>query len=946
MKPILLLGTGLAAAWAGGAFAQAPTPPTAGDRPVVTSPSDTTPTGAGQAADEGRPGPGGPAPSTAEVLVTGQRRANNAAIEAKRDANNIIDAVGSNEVRSLPDNTVVEALRRVPGLAVFPTNDNEHTQDEEVTPVIRGLGPSYNNVTVDGLEIASPGTPNGVIGNIQRGVRLDLLPVSIISQLQVVKTFTADLDPNAVGGAINIVTRSAFEDGGKPFFTFEGGAGHATDVGVPRPQSDPGYRFVVTGSDTFGSAHQFGFTLSGNYEKLSDFTEEHATIDTVFDNFYNNAGVLQSGAALGNGIPVPQQDRYWYAQNDRTRYGVTGKFEAHPAANLDAYVTAGFYDFKTHYQRNEVDLGGNPQPTLLDQTPTTGTYQKAYVQIGYIDDNISQQTTVGQVGLRWRPDSRQVLTLRGSASYATYNESYPMYKYASGTSEAAPGVGGDPEVGTSNFGFTYDTSKFDYRFNIPPSQYFNLNNYELLYYRPYVNRVADDQLATARLDYAFNQDGQDRGLGFGAGLSYIDDQPDYSLARADFEANTNSPSTTLAGAAGPIGAPFQYAQGLSLITINPQTSLAQIAALTASGSLNKTNQTAFNTQDDFTHHETNLGAYALATFKTDRLLAEAGVHVDDTHQRTVGETVVNGAFQPTPTRSSYLYPLPSGLVVWHATPDLDLRGGVSETIGRPSYDTYAPRSSVVFANVADQGNSNAVGVLVTQGNPDLKPRRSTNYDLAVDWTPSRRIGGILSADVFYKDIKDEIYTSNTLGFTYQGVTYANAQVSRPENSTASNIKGVELNGVLNSLGFLHPYLSGFGASGNVSLLAGRISVPLSAGGSRSIDSLVDQPSVIENVSVFYAWRGLELKAAWNRQGRALRAIQNDIYWQDLYWAPREQLDLSAVYALRGGFALFAQASNVTHQRIVSVTGPDKDLLRNDYTVPTIIWAGVRFTPHL
>lgn len=258
------------------------------------------------------------------MQVTGVRRANAAAVESKRAATNITDVISATDVRALPDSTIVEALRRVPGLSVLPATDNEHPRDEAATPVLRGLGPSYNNVTIDGLTIASPGTPNGTLGSITRGVRLDLLPASMVSELQVVKTFTPDLDPNATGGAINLKTRSAFENGGKPFFSADAALGHANDVGKPRDQEDPGYRVNATGSRTFGSEQQYGVTVSANYQTLSSYTETHMTTDTVHYGFYDNNGVLQSGANLGNGWAVPQQDKYWYVQDQRDRYGVTG----------------------------------------------------------------------------------------------------------------------------------------------------------------------------------------------------------------------------------------------------------------------------------------------------------------------------------------------------------------------------------------------------------------------------------------------------------------------------------------------------------------------------------------------------------------------------------------------------------------------------------------------
>lgn len=906
---------------------------------------DSTPTGAAEAASKQTPQASDPGEPTTDIVVTGIRRANNIAIDAKRRSTNIIDAIGSNEARALPDTTIVESLRRIPGLSVIPITDNEHPRDEAATPVIRGLGPAYNNVTIDGLPVASPGTPNGTLGSIARGVRLDILPTSMISELQVVKTFTADLDPNAVGGAVNIVTRSAFEGGGKPFFTVEGAVGHATDVGKPAKQSDPGYRFVATGSTTFGPDHIFGVTVSGNYQTLSNFTDNHATTDTVFENFYDNSGNRVTGANTGNGIPVPQQDKNWYVQDQRNRYGITGKLEARPSDQFDAYVSAGYYYFQDKLQRNELIIDGINYAKVLNQTPTSGTYPSGGVQIGFSNIDIVSRTRVLQAGLNWRPNPKSVFSLRGGYSYATYDEKYYQIKYATGVVNAAPGTAASPQVALPSYGFSYNTSQFNQSFNLSPSQYYNYANYSLLYYRPLVSRQAADKVFTIRGDYAYNRSAEDRGFGAAAGASYTDDRPKFNLFRTDLEPNTNAGYVGLAGVLGPQGAPLKYNNnGLYLLTINGPAAIAQINALPA-GSLNTTNQYAFSNQDNFTHQEHTLGAYALVSYKSDAISAEAGVHYDHTRQSTVGNLLVAGVFQPTPTRSSYSYFLPSGVVTWHATRALDIRGAISQTIGRPSYDSYAARSSVTFNN-NDQGNPNATNVIVNLGNPDLKPRRSNNFDLSADYVLSGRYGGILSVAGFYKDIKDEIFNASTLGYAYQGVTYINALVTTPANSSGSNIKGVEFNAIVNSLGFINPLLTGFGVSANASILEGRLKVPLTAGGTRTLKNLVSQPDNTVSASVFYSMSGLELRAAYSHQGRALRSILTDISFQDLYFAPRDQVDLSATYTLKNGLAIFAQASNVTHTRLTSLTGPNKNLLKDSYSIPTTLWVGVRFTPHL
>lgn len=883
-----------------------------------------------------------------DITVTGIRRSNNIAISTKRAATNIVDSVAATDVRALPDSTIVEALQRVPGLSVLPATDNEHPRDEAATPVIRGLGPNYNNVTLDGLQIASPGTPNGTLGSITRGVRLDILPSSMISQLDVVKTFTPDLDPNAVGGAVNIITRSAFADGGRPFFTAEGSLGYTGDHGKPRDQADVGERFSATGSTTFGSEHQFGLTLSGNYQQLSSFTDSHMTTDTTSYNFYNSAGVLQTGNNLGNGYAVPQQDKYWYVQDKRTRYGLTGKFEAKISDALSGFVTLGYYYFKDNMQRNENTIGAVNMNTVSNQTATSGTYAGGRVEVGYENSDIISRTKVAQAGMDWRPDERQHLSARFGASRATYDETFSMIKYTTGAVRSAVGTGGTSSVDISPLAFTYNTSSLNHSFNVDPSAYYNLSNYTLGYYRPYNHRFAGDDVLTGRLDYDFNRGADAQGFGFGVGASYTDDRPSFNLDRTDYEPNTSQAAISLATALGPTGAALKYnTAGLNLLTINPTAATAQIAALAAAGGLNQTDQSGYNNQDDFEHVEKIFGAYGLVSYRSDAVSAEAGFHLDHTDQQTTGRIKTAAGWGPNRTGSKYTYVLPSAIATWHTTKALDLKAAFSQTIGRPAYDSYAARSSITFATTGDMGNPNATNVSVTVGNPNIKPRLSTNYDIAANYYLSNKYGGLISLAGFYKNIKDEIFTQSTQGYTYQGVTYVNALVSQPMNASSANIKGIEANAIVNSLGFISPWLKSIGASANYSLLDGHMTIPaVGTTAARTLDRLVGQPNYIANASIFYSHNGLELRGAWVRKGSALRAVVTNSYWQDLYWAPRSQIDLSASYTLRNGVAVVGQVSNVTHSRLTSLMGPGRDLLKDSYSVPTTFWLGIRITPKI
>lgn len=881
-------------------------------------------------------------PAQPVVTVTGIRRSYLKAIDSKLERTGIADVVSANEVQSLPDITAVETLRRVPGLSVLPTLDNEHPRDESATPVIRGLGAAYNNVTIDGSPLASPGTPNGNLGSIGRGVRLDILPSSMISELVVAKTFSADMDPNAIGGAIDLKTRSAFERGGRSFFTIEGAAGGANDTGQPRSQDRVGPRLIATGSNTFGPEHRYGVVVSANYQKLDTTTNTHMTTDTVFENFYDNNGVRQSGNNLGNGYGVPQQDKYWYVQDSRTRYGLTLKGEARPTDALSAFATLGWYSFRDKMERNENLIDPRNTATVLQQTATSGRYPGGDVEVGFSRQDMTSTTRMLQTGLDWRLSDVERVSVRANASRATYDEPISMIKFITNAQYAAPGNGGATPVATPEYAFNYDTSSLNHSFNVAPGAWNDLANYRLFYYRPDYKRTAADTIGNLRADYRNNLD--QSGWGFATGISYTLDQPRYSIFRNDLEPNASVPPLTLASVLGP-GAPLMYNQsGLSLLTIDPAKAMALIEAMRAAGGLNTTDQSNFSNQDNFEHKERTIGAYVQASYANGPLKSQFGLHEDSTRQDTTGRALVAGAWQPLPTGSHYHFLLPSALTTWQLNEDLDLRVGASRTIGRPTYDSYAARSAISFVNASDNGNPNANGVTVTVGNPDIKPRQSRNLDLALDYSLPRAVGGLLSLAAFDKRIKDEIFNTSSVGYTYQGVTYANALVTMPQNASSAAIRGLEASAIVNSLSWVHPVLKDLGFSANVTGFDARLDVLKSDKSIRTLDRLVGQPDMTGNLTVFYTHDGLELRAAWNHQGKALRSIVPDIPWQDLYWASRSQVDLQASYKLRADLTLFGQVQNASASRLTSVTGPGQNLLKDTYSVPRVVWLGLRYTP--
>src|ERR1044072_3467027 len=53
-----------------------------------------------------------------EVIVTGVRASVESALETKRDASQIVDAISAEDIGKLPDNSVSEAVQRVTGVQI------------------------------------------------------------------------------------------------------------------------------------------------------------------------------------------------------------------------------------------------------------------------------------------------------------------------------------------------------------------------------------------------------------------------------------------------------------------------------------------------------------------------------------------------------------------------------------------------------------------------------------------------------------------------------------------------------------------------------------------------------------------------------------------------------------------------------------------------------------
>lgn len=201
-----------------------------------------------------------PAAQLDDITVVGARAEALGIVTQKRRTDGIADFLSEDEAGQLPDLNIAESLRRIPGVtAIFD-------EDRGRFVTVRGLNANLNYVAIDGLGVAT----TDEFGGTGRKVNLEVIPSGAVGLLEVRKTFTPDIDGGAIGGFVDLHTRSAFK-GRAPFIVAEGGLNLQTYQDVPNGNSGKGPirspvggQFSVTYANRFGAAEQFGMVAAAH----------------------------------------------------------------------------------------------------------------------------------------------------------------------------------------------------------------------------------------------------------------------------------------------------------------------------------------------------------------------------------------------------------------------------------------------------------------------------------------------------------------------------------------------------------------------------------------------------------------------------------------------------------------------------------------------------------
>src|SRR5256885_1274313 len=233
-----------------------------------------------------------------EVIVTAERAHGEAdALNREKSADNLLQVLPSEVIRSLPNANMADAIGRLPSVTL------ERDEGEGKYVQIRGTEPRLTNVTLDGVNVASP--ESGI-----RQIKLDTIPADLVESVEINKTLQANQDADGIGGSVNLVTKTAGE---RPTIAFSGTGGLTPIAGTRHAVEATG-----TLGQRFGSQKRFGALVGGSYDWNGRGIDD---LEPVPDQAMNLPGSPTQYEAIDI-----REYRYY-----RTRWGIAGSLDYKPS---------------------------------------------------------------------------------------------------------------------------------------------------------------------------------------------------------------------------------------------------------------------------------------------------------------------------------------------------------------------------------------------------------------------------------------------------------------------------------------------------------------------------------------------------------------------------------------------------------------------------------------
>jgi iron complex outermembrane receptor protein len=934
------------------------------------------------------------AETTEVITVQGIRGSLIKSLAEKRLANRAEDIISAVDVSKFPDQNIAESLQRVPGVQLQRDNGEGRFVS------IRGLGPEFNVVTMNGRLLASD--------SAGREFSFDTLPSELIRSAAVIKSPSADLLEGSIGGTVDVRTARPFD---LPAFLLTGSLAGSVET----QRGDVGPRASGLMSWT-NDNKTFGVLVTGNYSER-DFQLDDQYIGGYFkasDHGYtdegwpNVLGCAAPGPCTGNATLndawVPQAVGFNRVDDTRTRETFTVTAQARPTDNVEVTFDALYSTYTTTYDQYGfavftrdfgiggavvdnlgLNIDGNNDGDLSDPEDEVGarvtSFSKADGTSDIIRAAFPRDTETFMTGLNIVADLSDKLIGEFDVSYSKAGNKgvNKNYFYVTGAPLITWWDGGD---GTS-LGVSYDEGTGQV-----PS--FSVSDatmdpaYQRSHYIQRDGQDTEDKVLDVALDFNLQLDGDFlSSVDFGSRYtnrektsvgSFSADNYCWAVCGRSVWGNgfdydetgvfTGTATDILSTISGdfprtiPIMDPDAYINALDAVVPGLAAGLQAVPVASRGGTITE-DVVALYGKLNFQTEIVNLpvsGNLGLRYVSTDQTANGSGggnlVAIRPSLNSNDSEFIFDNEGSSS-FSNDYNEVLPSLNIKASLRDDLVLRFDASKVITRPTLSTLIP--SITAQNQGYQLES------ITRGNPELDPFEATQFGASLEWYFSD--SGALFASVFSKSMKNRVFNAQVFR-RYPSDTGANPAVylsggsegqpievlvSQPQNTGDEEIDGLEI-------GFQQSFDNGFGVQLNYTYLdssakydEGLVSRVFGEDSEGAADFLRNPPAQGQglsensyNVSAFYENDSLSARIAYNwRAEYLLSPIQGANGWP-LYEKARGQLDANVSYNFNENITVFFDATNILEEEFVRFWD-NGDTVAFDPFAATVNYYGRTFT---
>jgi iron complex outermembrane receptor protein len=810
---------------------------------------------------------------TTVVVVSGQRKAAQSAQTLKKNADQVIDSIVADDIGKFPDKNVAEILQRVTGVQVIRGGG------EAGTVIIRGLG----GVTtlLNGREFFS---------DAGRSLYLADVPATMLQRIDVYKTQGGDLPEGGTAGVIDVRTNRPFDFKGATF-NANARVENRDKAGTNNPDVS------AMASNRWKTSHgEVGALLGvsfqrGRYADQVAFAGEPAPIDNGV------IGTNSFGRFMGNG--------------DRKREALNFALQWRPSSTVELFAE-GFRTNIDHRFQNNFLLGFPPNFRGATITTKPGTNYLDTITLlnqdhgGFVSTQAYQHDVVNQqyaVGGTWDVSPAVRITSELATTRSDFAERRVIVDFdytAHGFTGAVRAGGGYVDFPGTNMLDAADA------------------NFRIAGGKDIINSRGGKSVDwRSDLHWDVSDNGVLRFIKEVSGGVRIAERKAFSEANLDAWWNTGPNQgrnvSNFPGLAG-VSAPMSGNYGVGQYIVPDMNYLLDNTAEVRRILTGSTDALGANPLSYYDDVEKTQAIYLKSKFAFHAGVPVSGVlssRLVRTEQTLKGYASIGGVQSPMTVETSRTDVLPSLALRADFAPKLVGRLIAGKAIERPAFTDYNPALRL------DEGTSTTLPGNGTAGNPLLRPTRSKNIDIALEWyfAPT----GSLTATLFEHKFSDRLSAATKL----ETIGGRNYNVTRLYNLSKANLEGAELS-YRQFYDFLPGALSGLGLEANFTYMTGEQTNP---DGTES--TFLGQSKTAYNLVGLYERGPISARLAYNWRSKFLaeapyRGIQN----LSLYVAPLKSLDGSISYRINKNLTLTLDGNNLLDQPYHDYFNQDTGLVRD------------------